>query len=267
MLHDTRLVCPASLPGSGYHPPTSMRQTLMRQYKVCKRGHLQGENVFGERRHHLARVLRDEASLEEGDRAGDGCLGQEAEQANHSKAAVVELNQPAPGLRLLGFCFHVSERVEQVEGRRVRHHVKSGEVSRLPARHVMLLAIACEHGLVLPQRLHDADEEDDLPLGDLRQGIPHRRRRQAGRDSLCNGITLRADVVLMHNVANKAKHRNAAVLDFRLAQEADGRLVGGAPELLVGELKWIPVANHGVELLSEGDEVGLRLHGHAAAAS
>ena len=44
-----------------------------------------------------------------------------------------------------------------------------------------------------------------------------------------------------------------------MSQEANGGLVGGAPELSLGEVEGIVEANDGVELLSEGLKVSLRV--------
>ena len=95
--------------------------------------------------------------------------------------------------------------------------------------------------------LEEADREDDLPLGGLGQAVPQSLRRDAAR-RLGERLPRELDVVRMHNVAHEARHRHAAVLDLRLAQEADRGRVAVAPELAAAEVERIPVADDRVEL-------------------
>ena len=46
----------------------------------------------------------------------------------------------------------------------------------------------------------------------------------------------------MHDVPDEAGHRHAAVLHLGVAQEADRRLVGLAPELALAQLERVEVA-------------------------
>ena len=55
----------------------------------------------------------------------------------------------------------------------------------------------------------------------------------------------------MHEVADEAGHRDAAVLELGLAQEADGRRVRLVEELLERELEGVEVADDGVLLVGE----------------
>jgi len=62
-----------------------------------------------------------------------------------------------------------------------------------------------------------------------------------------------------HSVNDEAGHRDAAVLDLRVPEEADRLLVRRVPELGVGERQRVPEAHDGVELDGELLEVRLRL--------
>ena len=54
-----------------------------------------------------------------------------------------------------------------------------------------------------------------------------------------------------HSVNDEAGHRDAAVLELGLAQEADGRRVRLVEELLERELEGVEVAHDGVLLVGE----------------
>ena len=45
----------------------------------------------------------------------------------------------------------------------------------------------------------------------------------------------------LHAVANERRHRDATVLDLRVAQEADRRLLALVPELTASEVQRVPV--------------------------
>ena len=104
--------------------------------------------------------------------------------------------------------------------------------------------------------LEEADGQDDLPLGDLRDGVP----QLLGREAIRHGVALRpreADAVGVHDEANERGHRDAAVLDLSLAQEANGRRVGVTPELATRKVERVPEADDRVERLG----LGLRSRG------
>ena len=56
----------------------------------------------------------------------------------------------------------------------------------------------------------------------------------------CPPYSSAADVGL-HAVANERRHRDATVLDLRVAQEADRRLLALVPELTASEVQRVPV--------------------------
>jgi hypothetical protein len=66
----------------------------------------------------------------------------------------------------------------------------------------------------------------------------------------------------MDDVADEGEHGNTAVLDLGMSEEANSGLIGGAPELSLGEVEGIIEANDGVELLGKGLEVGLDINGN-----
>ena len=102
--------------------------------------------------------------------------------------------------------------------------------------------------------LEEANSQDNLPLGRLRDAVPERLRRHTG-ELVTRHLPRELDVVRVHDVANKASHRHTAVLDLRLAQEADRRRVRVAPELATREVQWIPIAQHRVQLRSQAMHV------------
>jgi len=89
---------------------------------------LENREVSGEWPHDLS-IIRPNDASEGGDRARDLRLRQEAEQANHREAAVVDLLEQTRRLLLWGRALRELERIEQVEGDRVGERVESGEVS------------------------------------------------------------------------------------------------------------------------------------------
>ena len=100
--------------------------------------------------------------------------------------------------------------------------------------------------------LEEADRQDDLPLGNLGDGVPQRLRRHAARRLVAaSELPREFDVVRVHDVANERRHRDTAVLDLSLPQEADRRRVGIAPELAARQVERIPEAHHRVQLRAE----------------
>ena len=67
------------------------------------------------------------------------------------------------------------------------------------------------------------------------------------------------EAVRLDDVAREGRHRNAAVLDLGVAQEADGLLLALAPEVLGAEPQRVVEADRRVELLGQRLEVRLGL--------
>ena len=130
-----------------------------------------------------------------------------------------------------------------------------GEVTGLATSHVMLVVGSRELG----PELKESNESKDLPLGIVRDGIP--KSRGVGLAGEGSAIHLHGpgelDAVGVDDVADEGEHGNTAVLDLGMSEEANGGLVGGAPELSLGEVEGIVEANDRVKLLGEGLKVGL----------
>mmetsp|Transcript_27287 Transcript_27287/g.109290 ORF Transcript_27287/g.109290 Transcript_27287/m.109290 type:complete len:292 (+) Transcript_27287:75-950(+) len=201
--------------------------------------------------HVVARVLGDEAR-EERDRARRLGLGDDAEDAEHRETAVVDLALAATDLVLL--------LVEPVEGV-VEVEPELGAVAldrRVVAREAALAVVNVED---LAIRLEHADEREDLELADERDGVPLLGRREARRVALEGEelVGARDEVGRLDEVAEEARHRDAAVLDLGVAQVADRALVAEAPEVEVEAAEGVPEADDRVELRGELGEVLLRL--------
>ena len=109
-----------------------------------------------------------------------------------------------------------------------------------------------------------ARTEDDLDLRNLREGGPDGRRGEALVGGVVRGrVGVRlererpAGARLVHDVANEAGHRNAAVLDLRVAEEANARLVVGLEDVdAAGDPQRIPEADGRVLLARQRLELG-----------
>ena len=135
---------------------------------------------------------------------------------------------------------------------------------RRTSPHVVLHAAALERVRVLAPPLEEADEANDLELRVRGQRIPLRERR-AGRGDVGVGDVARElpreARVRLHAEADEGRHRDAAVLDLRLTQESDRRLLRLVPELHLCEAGGVVVADRRVQLASQDLEV-LNLHAH-----
>ena len=84
-----------------------------------------------EGRHDVARVGLEAEAGQAGHGALQLRLGEEAEEANHGEAPVVDLGDQALGLLLRRLVLRDLERIVQVERHRVRQLVERREVARL----------------------------------------------------------------------------------------------------------------------------------------
>merc|ERR1719321_1911214 len=223
------------------------------------------EHARRERRHDLAGVGRDAQAVQRRDGAGDLGLGQESHDAKHRQAAVVDLRAQLLRLPLVRLVLLQVEGIEELERDRVRDLLLQGrERSGLATAHVVRLPRGCEDVVVLAPEFEETDEEDDLQLRIRRQSIPLVRRAAGGSNVVKGdlaGQLPREMGVGLHAVANERRHRDAPVLDLRVAQEADRRLLALVPELPASEVQRVPVPDNRVELLRQGLEVVHRLHG------
>merc|ERR1719291_1512727 len=157
--------------------------------------------------------------------------GNQAEDADHREAAVVDFGEKRLLLALGRHLRGEAERVPQVKRHGVRElALQRGEVARLATTHVALLAIHLEDGARLRPHLKEADHTKDLQLGRGGKRIPlvsrAARRRdvaEADRWDICERAGHRAlqvprevDAVRLHAVADKRSHRDATVLDLRV---------------------------------------------------
>merc|ERR1719198_158381 len=215
------------------HSSTKSGGWLRRDRDIVAKG-LEDVEVGVERRHDLARVRAESEARQERDGARHLGLGQEAHEANHREAAVVDLGDQALGLLLGRRVLGELERVKQVERHRVRERVERREISGLAAAHVVRLAVRREHVRVLAPELEEANGQNHLPLGHLRGQIPRLLRRDAERHRGPRASPRPAEVVGVNDVADEAEHGDAAMLDLSLVQEADRVHVRLAPEFSRG---------------------------------
>ena len=188
--------------------------------------------------------------------------------------SLVELDLQPLSLRLVTLVLAEVEGVEQVQRNRMRQkratrfvpehtfHVtlEWREHTRLATPHVVsALAWAFAHrGLGI--ELEDANGQDNLQLGFVGKVLPELRRADTGRAQLVAGhLPRKVDAVRVDDVAHKPSHRDASVLDLGVAQEANGRLVGLAPELRVREVEGIVESDSWVEILRQRLQVSLAL--------
>jgi len=135
----------------------------------------------------------------------------------------------------------------------------------LSSAHVVLNAV---DSTLLSPELKEADDDEDLPLGCLWDGVPLGLGGEigGGEGVTGGGHGPRPVDVGLDAVSYECKHGNAAVLDLGVAEEPDGGLVGITPELGISERERIVELDDGVGLLSKGLKVGLGLgHGDGRA--
>merc|ERR1719421_1100179 len=214
------------------------------------------------------RVRRDVQAPQRRDGARDLGLSQEGHDAKHRQAAVVDLRAQLLRLPLVRLVLLQVEGVEELERDGVRDLLLQGrERSGLATAHVVRLPRGREDVVVLAPEFEEPDEEDDLQLRIRRQSIPLVRGAAGGSDvvegNLAGQLPREVEVGL-HAVADERRHRNAPVLDLRVAQEADRRLLALVPELPASEVQRVPVPDNRVELLRQGLEVVHGLHGRSS---
>mmetsp|Transcript_16187 Transcript_16187/g.25260 ORF Transcript_16187/g.25260 Transcript_16187/m.25260 type:complete len:257 (-) Transcript_16187:29-799(-) len=227
--------------------------------------HLEVGELSLERNHGVSRI-GDGDSTKGGNRSRDGISAQEAEDSELCQTSVVDLLDETSLLLLSAHVLVEAEGVEEVEH---EVHVITEEVERrvlsgLTSGHVVghLSATA------LVPKLEHGDDEEDLPLGANRDGIPLLLRAEvrAGVGGTGEGLGPGEDNVGLDNVPNEGSHGNTSVLDLGLTKEANGGLVTLSPEVSIGKAHGVEVVDDGVALGSDGLEVGLGLlHDNAGA--
>ena len=115
----------------------------------------------------------------------------------------------------------------------------------------------------LAVRLEHADDHEDLELAVQGDGVPLLRGGEPGLEAAVRQDLVRARDELRRagHVAEERGHRNAAVLDLRVAEVADRALVAEAPEVAVGEAERVPEAHRLAERVRvrHGERLELRL--------
>ena len=101
----------------------------------------------------------------------------------------------------------------------------------------------------------------DLDLGGGRERVPLLRRGAGGREvaeAEARGLDVPrpVDAVGLHDVPDEAEHGDAAVLDLRVAEEADGRLLALAPLVILAEVHRVPARCGGDGTGERGRPVG-----------
>ena len=133
-----------------------------------------------------------------------------------------------------------AKRIVKVEWDRVRDLVGLGELREgtwVTTSHVV-------SSVRLREVLQESNEKDDLPLGDIGEGIPLLRRRSGirGEWSAIGGKGPRpVDSVGLDDVTNESRHSNTTVLDLGLTQETNAGLIALTPDVDVSQLKRVVV--------------------------
>ena len=165
-------------------------------------------------------------------------LRDESHDTNHSKTSIVQLLNKTIGLGLLTLVLREAKGIKKVEGDRVGDHAVFGKgwvLSWNTTTHVVSAS-----GFTEP--FQKSNEENDLPLGSIRECIPLFRRGSSGVGvGSATEISGEGPVnsVGLNNVSDEGGHGNTSVLDLTLTQECDGFVIGVTPDSGGGKLKWI----------------------------
>merc|ERR1719409_1449611 len=97
----------------------------------------------------------------------------------------------------------------------------------------------------LAVRLEHADDHKDLELAVEGDGVPLLRGGEPGLEAAVREdlVRTRDELRRAGHVAEERGHRNAAVLDLRVAEVADRALVAEAPEVRVQGAEGVPEAD------------------------
>merc|ERR1719163_2019854 len=271
------------------HPDVALREHLdlaraWRRSTValnCKRSEV-AENRLAEvkRSHHVDLSRRRDDTLERRHRPGNRTLAEDAHQTDHCEAAIVDLNLQLLRLPLVTLVLVEAERIVQVQRSRVGQKWPALRVFERPDPRLSFLTLRQiegreEAGLATPHVvatlprtpghrrfgvvLEETDGQEDLPLGFIRDALPKRRRADSWSAQLVAGhLPRKVDAVRVDTVTDEPSHRDAAVLDLGVAQEADGRFVRLIPELTLSKVERVPETDGGVEAFRQSLQVSLR---------
>ena len=210
-------------------------------------------------RNHGVTLVRDGDAAEGRDGSRDGVGAEEAEDSKHGKTSVVDFgDQPL----LLGLLSHLGVEAKRIVEVEDEVDIVTEEVElRVLARLASSGVVGKDSTSALVPELQHGDDEEDLPLGGFRDGIPlglrHEVRGRVGITSKSLGP--REDEVGLDNVSNEGEHSNTSVLDLSVTEESDGSLVTDAVEVIVGKVDGVVELDDRVELLGQSLEGSLGL--------
>merc|ERR1719316_1336534 len=269
-----------------HYQKNELHRTALALCQAPKRQPLRtlAEERLGEvkRGHDVDLARRWNETFEGRHRAGNRSLAQEAHQADHRQASIVNFRLQLLRLPLVALVLVEAERVIQIQRNRVRQkrpalrvlerpdprlsfhtlgQIERREESRLAAPHVVTPLTRALRHRSFGVELEEANREENLPLGFRRDALPERRRTHAWCAEFVTGhLPREVDTVRVDAVADEPSHRDPAVLDLRVTQEADGRFVGLVPELPYREIQGVPKSNDRVEPFRQSLQVGWRLN-------
>merc|ERR1719161_251836 len=189
----------------------------------------------GEGRHDFSCVRFEVCEAAQGrNRPWHLLFRKERHDAKLRQTAVVHLGQQAL-VELFARLLRVEfEWVVQVERHWVRELVEGWELARDATTHVMLEAVLLEDVSALAPEFEEANEKQDLKLRTCGQCVP-----LLWRGSRCCDVTecdracqfpWENNAVGLQTIANESSHRDAAVLNLRVAQEADSCFITLLPK-------------------------------------
>merc|ERR1719395_472518 len=222
-----------------------------------------------ERSHDLTVVLLQVKRIETWD---DEALrrGEHAKDTDLRQTAIIDLGQQTL-IKLLARPLRVeSERVVEVQGwvwdsalldplSRLRISVEAWELAWHATAHVVRIAILLQRATVLAPNFQEANEEEDLNLRSSGQRIPLLWRATCGSDvaegNVARQLPRENDVIRLDAEADESRHRYAAVLELRVAQESDRRIVTLLPEICFRQVQRVPKTNHWIEFFGQSLQV------------
>ena len=124
------------------------------------------------------------------------------------------------------------------------------KVSRPSTCHVMLVIVGGELG----PELQEADHQENLPLGTLADVVPEGRGVGVHIVRELCAIHVHSprefESISVNDVTDEGKHGDSPMLDFSMAEEANGSLVRCSPELSFCQVQGIIELYQGVKLYS-----------------
>merc|ERR1719316_1036983 len=269
-----------------HYQKNELHRTALALCQAPKRQPLRtlAEERLGEvkRGHHVDLARRWNETFEGRHRAGNRSLAQEAHQADHRQASIVNFRLQLLRLPLVALVLVEAERIIQVQRHRVRQkrkalrvlenpnpglsfhalgQIERREEARLSTPHVVTsLPWALRHRS-FGVELEEADGEENLPFGLRGDVLPERWGAHAGCAQFVAGhLPGEVNAVRVDAVPDEPGHCDASVLDLGVTQEADGRFVGLVPELPFSEVQGVPKSDDRVEPFRQSLQIRRRLN-------